>query len=425
MFIANGQSNNLRHTMPLLSQSMPALAQSALRRVFPARRARHAHVSGDGIDLIDDLTLEDRLRIETSPNDADASETQALSELALELARTGSWMKLADYVAELDQDRAPLPSGARACEAVLGVLRENLCDLTQEPSTLNPQTSYDIPATVLDAMERLLKDNEGAHALAALLARLHLDCAWTARGTDPWETLDNRTRRIMRDHSNIVHDLVTIYDPIAYDSPLLAEIQYSLAILQRRDLARAELAFEDWAELDPTNPTLYKTHAFYLSTLYLNDAPNALDSAARRAMTLSRRAGAQPYAAMYATALPMNQNAYNTVNEDLFIKGLADTMANMQDSPLRLIHLLADVARCFPDPKSPRGRSLPRAADAIADTIRAGIAPTIRAHLHMLYTVAWSLPEQDFLRLTAIAFRDELTSGKTVTLGANGLSITR
>ncbi|MEP5761810.1 MAG: hypothetical protein ABJ327_21365 [Litoreibacter sp.] len=423
MRVDNDYSNDVRHTIPKPSRNVPSFAQSALRAVIPGFKRKPANALGSGGTVVDISRLEDRLVIQSTADDPDARETKRLSALALELADAAAWVELADYFIELEATRATLPSGTRAVEAVLAELREALSTGHLTPSDIRNDISYDIPAATLDMIELILKNNDENYMLAALLARLHLDCAWSMRGTEPWEKLDKVTLKLMRDHSNLIHDLVTVYDPIAYESPLLAEVQYSLAVFQRRDLSRVRVAFDDWIELDPGNPTLYRTHAFSLQSHYAHEDPNVVENEARRAMTLMETPSAQPYMTMYATALPMSEVHFSKVDHALFAQGFEDALSGQKTSSLRLVHLLADVVQCFPDEQSEQAHAAPRAAREMSGFVRSNLAPTVRTHLKTLYRSAWNHPEEDFLRAVAPAFAKELAEGSRVTLNDDGLGI--
>lgn len=408
--------------MPKLSQMVPSFARATLRAVAPGLAEKSI---GPLIARYDTADLLERLIIPVTEEDPDTDAVRAVIDHCDSFIKDNDWVGLADYLRQMDQTRVAVPSGRRILEIVLHYLRDDQSEIYEAPNEVNFETSYIYSPRLLDALEAAHLENPDHYMIAALLGRLHLDSAWAARGSQPQEDLDAATRNAVKSHVKIVQDIVTRYDPIAYNSTLLAEIQYGMVSLKFNDLERMMNAFDDWAELDPGALTPYRHHAFFLQTLHATEDDDIVETEARRAISLSSdTVGDGAYTLMHMHVLPLAPENFAKLDAALFVKGFDDLMQSLNGNPVRLNYLLQEMVECFPLEHSEGYAKLSRVGKAKSALIRSEAAPIIRENIQMLYAVAWELDEEEFLHAVAPSFEAELSRGATVEITDGGILIT-
>ena len=422
MSIANTNLTNVILNMPKLSQVVPNLARATFRALAPSLAEKRI---GPQLPQYATDDLVERLIIPVSEDDPDTEAALEITDHCDAFVKDNDWLALADFLTKLDQSQTAVPSGKRMLEVVLHFLRDGLSELYEAPNEVNFETSFVYSGRLLDAVEAAHLENPDNYMLAAILARLHLDCAWSARGSKPMDELDRPTKSIIRDHTSLVLDVITKFDPIAYNSTLLAEVQYSFVALKDPTMNRLMCAFDDWVELDPANLTPYRHHAFFIHNLH-GEADDALiEIEARRAVDLGKETmGSGAYTIMYLQALQFSPVGYTYLDEATFVAGFNDVMQALNDDPVRLIYLLEQVIERFPDPARETAQEMTRAARAKSAKIRLALAPSIREQLGHLYSVAWDLDETEFLHAVAPSFEEELSRGASVEITEGGVLVT-
>lgn len=423
MSIANTNLTSVKTIMPKLSQVVPSLARATLRAVAPSLATKR---NGPVLPQFSTEDLIEHLIIPVSEEDPDTEAALEITDHCEAFVKKHDWAGLADYLTALEQSQSTVPSGKRMLEVVLHYIRDSLSELYEAPNEVNFETSFVYSSRVLDAIEASYLENPGNYMLAAILGRFHLDCAWSARGSKPMDELDRPTKSIISDHTKLVGQIITKFDPIAYNSSLLAEVQYSYVALKDSDnLTRLMCAFDDWAELDPSNLTPYRHHAFFVHNLHGEADDTLVEAEARRAVELGADVcGAGAYTVMFLQALRFHQASFAYLDTDKFVAGFDDIMMALKKDPVRLIYLLEQVVERFPSPKHPNSADMTRVARAKSAQIRLGLAPIVRKYISVLYSVAWDLEETDFLHAVAPSFAEELERGATVELTEGGILVT-
>lgn len=422
MSIANTNLTSVKIPMPKLSQLVPDFAQSIFRAVAPKLADKR---NGPVLPHFSTNDLLERLIVPVSDEDPDIDAALPLIDQCDSFTKNNDWLGLANFLTQFDQSREAVPSGNRMLEVLVRSVRDGLSEMYEPPGVLNYDTANIYSDRALDAIEAAQLEAPDNYMMAALLARFHLDCAYGVRGSKLHEDLDGMTRSVLRDHTNVVRDVITQFDPIAYNSPLLAEIQHGYAALVDPSFDRLMCAFDDWVELDPANLTPYGHHAFYVQSLHSENNVKSLDNEARRAITLSEDVtGLGAYTAMYLSALKVSPAGFSTLDTDMFVTGFDDLMQALDGDPVRLIYLFEQVVEQFPDRAHPSNANLNRKARAKSAKIRMALAPIVRKYLTLLYSVAWELDETDFLHAIAPSFDEELSNGFTVELAEGGLLVT-
>ena len=422
MSIANTNLTNVKDFMPKLSQVVPNIARATFRAIAPTLAEKHV---GPEMPTFTTEDLIDRLIIPVSEDDPDTDAAMSIIEHCDGLIKENDWLTLANTLEELDQSRNAVPSGKRLLEVVLLYIRDSLSELYEAPNTVNFETSFVYSGRLLDAVEAAHLDNPNNYMLAAILARLQMDCAWSARGSKSMDDIDRPTKSLIRDHTQIVAEIVRQFDPIAYNSPFLAEVQYSFVALMDPSLTRLSCAFDDWVELDPTNMTPYRHHAFFVQNIFGEDDDTLVATETHRAVELGRyEMGHAAYTIMYLQTLKFAPSAFAHLDDKTFTKGFDDLMQALGESPVRLVYLIQQLVERLPEPSHANAAEMTRAARAKSAKIRSALAPVLRNYLGLLYSAAWDLEETEFLHAVAPSFAEELSRGATVEVTEGGLLIT-
>jgi hypothetical protein len=422
MSIANTNLTSVRTIMPKLSQVVPNFARATLRAVAPSIADKR---NGPVLPRYSTQDLIDRLIVPVSEDDPDTDAVLEMTEQSEVFIKARDWIGLANYLTEFDQNRCAVPSGERMLEVALYFIRDDLSELYETPNEANYETSFVYSNRLLDTIEAAHLDEPDNYMLAAILARLNLDCAWSARGSIDFADLSYDTKSIIKDHLDTVQRIVTEFDPIAYSSSLLAEVQYSfVALSDRTNLKRLQCAFDDWSELDPANMTPYRHHAFFVPNLHGETDDTLIETEARGAVELGEDViGSGAYTAMYLQALKYSPSTFTHLDTGKFVSGFDDLMQAMNKDPIRLVHLLEQVVQRFPDAARIDTSEMSRVARVKSARIRAALAPVIRQYIGVLYAVAWDLSETDFLHAIAPSFEEELSRGAIVELTEGGVLV--
>ncbi len=380
-------------------------------------------LSGLKQDLLKPFTLRDlrrRLIITATDMDDEASERQVICNDVQEYLDQSDWHMLADYIGHLDRTRNSTPSGLRHLEIATTYLRATLATDVQAPDASNYLASYNQSEATLRDLRKASDADPDNYTLAALLALLHLDCGWFARGSGWANAVGESGWAAMNTHYHIARDVITRFDPIAYGSPLLAEIQYRLCVGLENGRDRLAASFLDWVDLDPTNLTVYRQHAYHCLPRWYGDY-KILEQQARLAAETSHDAlGDGAYSVMMMHAMRFEDGAAHYLKPERFVDGLNDLLTHFESEPYRVTATFSEML----DSLQPHYHHLlgaKRAKKRVSRQVTARIAPVIRTHLKLFCSVAWSQKEDQFLTLAARGYQQDLKNGATVTVGQNGV----
>ncbi len=380
-------------------------------------------IAGLKQELLKPFTLRDlrrRLIITATDLDDEASERQVICNDVQEYLDLADWSKLADYIRHLDRTRNSTPSGVRHLEIATGYLRAKLAIDTHAPDASNYLTSYDHPDHCLRELRNACEVDPDNYALAALHALLHLDCGWFARGNGWANAVGESGWAAMNGHYHTARNIITRFDPIAYGSPLLAEIQYRLCVGLENGRERLVASFLDWVDLDPGNLTAYRQHAYHCLPRWFGDYKILEEQAQLAAETSQDALGHGAYSVMMMHAMRFEDGAALYLKPEIFVRGLDDLLTHHESEPYRVTATLSELL----DSLQPHYHHLlgaKRAKKRVARDVTARIAPVIRTHLKLFCSVAWAQKEEHFLTLAARAYREDLNDGATVTVGHNGI----
>ncbi len=358
--------------------------------------------------------LKERLIIPVSYGSRDQAEIDEIEEQITQLLETRDWAGLARMLEAIDQGRGSTPSGIRHLEIATYYIRGHLSAFYEDPSALNYEYAFGFSAETLRDVHDACEAFPTSYALAALLARLHIDCGWAARAqTDPTE---------MRNHYDIARRLITRFDPVAHNSPFLAEIQYRLCIGLEDGHHRLGTAFRDWCDLDMGNLALYRLHAFYCLPDWFGSSGILQSEACAASLYSHEELGAAAYAAMMLHALKFDKSVAAQMDVDLCLQGVGDLLRQVDSNPFRVTATLRDIVDALradygfgngPDPAFLR----------MADRFRKGLAPVLRPHLSVYCAPAWPDAHDEFLEWASCAFTAELAAGQIITIEPDGAQL--
>lgn len=373
------------------------------------RGACHSTVRDAVLEL-----LKTRLIIPVQHGSRDQAEIDEIDETVSALLTSRDWGGLARLIEILDQSRKATPSGIRHLEIASFYIRGHLSDFYEEPNAQNFEYAFGFSPETMSELHDACEAFPDSYALSALLARLHIDCGWAARG--------NADLSEMRAHFDVAHRLITRFDPVAYNSPFLAEIQYRLCIGIDNGHTRLGSAFMDWCDLDTSNMTIYRLHAFYCLPAWFGSADTALQEARAAYHHTKSKLGATAYSIMMLQAVTYDKSVLSGLDVDLCLRGFDDYLTSVESDSFRVTAMLRDIVAALntPDPKA----CGPDASDkAISDQFVNGLGPVLRPHLSAYNAPAWPNAQDVFLEWASCAYLPELSKGDQVTLGPKGAEI--
>ena len=229
-----------------------AIALGSLRRI----RAEQPGPEAVG-PSIDRLPQEARYPIVQA--DPDQVERLDVVNRILHLMKEDDWDRIATEIAAWEGRLDATPGGARkheiAVETCLAPLQAMLDDA--------PRRRLDDIAPAQEAVKAFVARHREAPLdpiLAVLAARAHLAVAETCQA-DFWPDSERRAAwRQMAHHYVHAEEILAPFDPVAFMSPLLAGANYALSLGMPDGGARRQPAFEDWIDLDPSNPAIFAAH---------------------------------------------------------------------------------------------------------------------------------------------------------------------
>ncbi len=202
-------------------------------------------------------------RIPVVQHDPDQVDRSALMNRVSHLAVDGRWDELAADIAHWEGKLESTPGGARyheiAVETCLTGLRTLLDEAPREAlSALSPAERE-----TQRFVERY-NTSQDDHILAVLAAEAHLMMAENYQ-PDFWPDDTHEDAAKKRGHHLLqAKSILGKMDPVERMSPLVAGAAYALARQQQEGRATLLPTFEDWVDLDPSNPRIYAAHVPHL-----------------------------------------------------------------------------------------------------------------------------------------------------------------
>ncbi|SMX24796.1 hypothetical protein [Boseongicola aestuarii] len=229
-----------------------ALTMGSLRSFKRAAMAERAKPTSTS-----DLARE--LLIPVARNDPDLVAHAAVANRVSDLFARCEWAQLSREISIWERRLDATPGGTRhhdiAIETCLMPLQACLDDASRN-SLDDLSDANDLIADYVARHNEAPEDP--VHAVLAACA--HMLVADNCRAEFWPEREKSRAWRHMAQHYLRAEVILSRFDPVAHMSPLLASAYYELALGMPDGAARLKHAFEDWIDLDPSNPAIYAVH---------------------------------------------------------------------------------------------------------------------------------------------------------------------
>lgn len=322
------------------------------------------------------------LKIPVVQNDPDQIECADVINRVSHLTVEGNWDVLASEIANWEQRLDASPGGTRnheiAIETCLIGLRALLDDAPRENLG-----SLDKAGREVDRIVARHKNSPQDHIFAVLAARAHLMVAGSCSAEFWPEAEQGAAWSKMAHHYLQVEAILTPFDPVEYMSPLLAGACYELALGLPDDGSARQSAFEDWIDLDPSNPAIYAAHVPSFLTSEDSDIDRLLIEAERADERTNETLGHGGYALCLIPAISEDPSLRSQVEPDRFAAGLMD-LARLSGTQAEVNWAAATLARALDESSAEAYAVFQSAFDAL-----------VRRNLSVIYPRLWDMELKD------------------------------
>ena len=203
---------------------------------------------------------------------------------------------------------------------------------------------------------------------------------------------------------------------------MIADARYRLApgVVDGVDFLRDW--YEDWADLDPSNPHMLMTHSRFLMPAWYGDY-DEIEREARAAMSRAADGlGAGAYAFFWRAPLEADPAAVAHCDAKLFLQGTHETLSVTMSSHLanRFAALLYRISHGASD----EDRVSTPEAENNRQRFGDGYKHLLRRHLREVQAPLWPYDNDGIQAALAAGFKDELEAGPAVAPGEAGLTTT-
>ncbi len=309
--------------------------------------------------------------------DPDHIEKAAIMNRVSHLAVENDWATLASEIARWESELEATPGGARKHEIGADACLIGLQTLLDDAPRRTLSDLEKAECEALRFVERHKADPQN-HILAVLAAKAHLMIARNCRA-DFWPEAEKSTAwRQMAHHYLRAETILMPLDPVAFMSPLLAGAYYELSQGMPDGGARMRPAFEDWIDLDPSNPRIYAAHMPFLIDTDADAVAIALEEAARADERTSETLGHAGYALCLLPVLDELDGLRGAMETDRFAAGLMDiaSLSGTQSETNWAISTLAD--------------EIDVATGEAHNILQSALDALVRRNLTVIYPRLWS-----------------------------------
>ncbi|QMU59605.1 MAG: hypothetical protein GKR98_16310 [Boseongicola sp.] len=333
--------------------------------------------------------------------DPDLIERAGVINRITHLAVQGEWDVLSKTIADWEERLESTPGGARHHEIAVDACLAGLRSLLDETDRTSIASLDRAEREVARFVERHCAAPQD-HILAVLAARAHIMVAASCPA-DFWPDADRADAwRRMAHHYLKAEAILNHFDAVAFMSPLVAGACYELALGMPDGGTRLRPAFEDWIDLDPSNPEIYATHMPQLAH-FCRDNPDVLLGEALRAEERTDEAlGQAGYALCLIPVLDLAPEMREHIDTARFGGALMD-MARMSGTQSEV-----NWAAAILDHESQFGSEERRA------TIQSAFDALVRRNLTVIYPRIWNDELQNIRARLAETFQRAGTPKVTV-----------
>ena len=401
------------------------IAVMPLLFLFAPRFARHAIGK---LNLRTLRTAENRAFFDRNRRYSGEDETRVQGMIDTLKARIGEddWAGVSDLIAGLDTSREALSqSNMRLGDVALDFLRHELADQIGLPNACNSDHYYRIPDSVLARVETASRTRPDDLWLTALLAQIHIDRGWCARGGGWSHEVTEEGWQGLMDSFRTAHALLERFDPDEVRSPFYARVRFQLLATADAEggLDEARAPYHDWSDLDIANPAPHRSFAFLALPRWFGSWPSFEAEARAAAGRTKHRLGQGAYAMFYLQAFAYDEgDALHNLDAEFFSIALDDLVRHDADPAARAAQAALTLSRVLePEPVTLLGELF----DLIANRKRDALKPLIRQlfdrYLTHLPTEEGSGAEVELLDLISEAYQPEIREGKRMIFTTEGV----
>lgn len=329
------------------------------------------------------------------------------------LAEEGLWMSMLDRLRGVDQSRQRFASGRRYSDCALaGALRNVTRHLGRIPDVAQAMAALG-PIQSLHATDR--RD----YMPAVLLARALIEIGWAMRGPMPPGQVSPEALRTAAGYFARAEEVIGGFDPIEENSPAVAETRYRLVpgIDGGADYLRDW--YEDWADLDPSNPEMLSLHSRFLGPAWYGSL-DEIDAEARRAVARAEEdLGEGAYAHFWRLPLESEPEALSRVDAELFLRGVRAALAQSQSQELANEYAALLFRLSLPRSTEQRDEVVRNAP--VRELFAQGFSEVLRSHVQELHPPTWGMSETAVRRVVAAEFDADYAGGAILRTGTAGI----
>jgi hypothetical protein len=322
--------------------------------------------------------------------DPDLRESVALSHRIADLMIAEEWFEIADLISDWEATLTATPGGFRYHEIAVKTCLSGLQGLLDD-APRNSLADLDDALTEVAHFVDTHRQSPDNHVLAVLAARAHMKVG-EACAADDWPEGERKGAwRKMAQHFIAAGEIIKDFDALALMSPLLAEAHYLQALGSPKVEERLESLFEQWIDLDPSNPRIYATHIDALVAQDLISSEDVLREAEQAMLRTESSIGLGGYAVFFMPLLSEYDTARDHLDPELYAAALMDlasasaTQAEINNSAAALL------------------TEVESSDEATAAACRETLMVMIRQHLQVIYPRLWPISVEEIQELVAEA----------------------
>ncbi|RKT30868.1 hypothetical protein BXY70_2864 [Roseovarius halotolerans] len=358
-------------------------------------------------------------------------------DLGLKLARQEQWDAFSERIVYADDCRLATPGGESASLLLAFGARGDVVAAAED--AIHDGAAPDMAG--IEALEEVLEEHRGSHAVALVVALAHFDIGWAWQiattegdlpaGPDSAERIDSHFQRAA--------ELLAPYDPEELDAPSLAAAKCALLATQPHPDRRVADAYEKLIDLDPDCQRHMRALGHYLLPRYYGSYDQLELEARRTAARTGDVWASGAYTWVYLDALATDDAALKRLDAEYFIEGLRNILAIKRDQ--HVTNQLAAFCAITMAPDRPRPAPLPESCDQKRALMHECLDWILAEHLQELHPLVWSqtlmapgltpaLPSrralvskgrQAALRAIALRFAEDIADGSSIAFSSSGM----
>ncbi len=366
---------------------------------------------------------------------AEERERDPHQNLGQKLARQEDWQGLSCRIAIADANKSKTVGGMPVAELLAFGARADVVAAAEHALLTGTPDTSDPLIVGIEALEGVLREHPSDPAIAAIVAKAHMDIGWAWRGT-VWDIeVPQVNREAFQAHFDRAAEIVAAFDTKPVRSSLIASTKCGLNAANGSPTRTIIKTYECWINFDPRNTQAMRAMGSHLLPRWRGSYEQLEIEARRTAGRTYDIWGAGAYVWVMFDAIAADTGACARLDLDYFLDGLSDILRRCADQ--HTVNLLASYCAITMG-------SIPTGHDG-ADYIRAQIARAaegiVKEHLTELHPMLWAhaargfdnalkvrCPDRfaasgcaDAMRYLTDLFRRELAAGQQITFTDQGV----